>query len=120
MRLYLDDCADDDLLIRLLRRAGHTVESPRQRGLRGADDGDHLAFAHTLGLVVLTFDCADFLELHNRWQEQLRSHSGIIVIYREQDVSRNMTHGQTVEALSKLAASSTIVSNQFIVLNQWR
>jgi len=120
MRLYLDDSADDDLLIRLLQRAGHTVESPRQHGLRGVEDDEHLAFAHGHGSAVITFDCADFLELHRRWQGQAKPHSGIVTIYRERDVSRNLTHAQAIVALRKLEVSGTPIANEFIVLNQWR
>ncbi len=84
------------------------------------EDDEHLAFAHGHESAVITFDCADFLELHRRWQGQAKPHSGIITIYRERDVSRNLTHAQTIVALRKLEVSGTPIANEFIVLNQWR
>jgi hypothetical protein len=35
VRLYLDDDTVDGLLVRLLQRAGHNVELPRDAGLAG-------------------------------------------------------------------------------------
>ena len=43
MDVYLDDCADSDLLISFLRRAGHQVFTPRSERIAGADDPVHLA-----------------------------------------------------------------------------
>jgi len=54
VRLYLDDDLDSNTLMGLLRRAGHEVVSPRAAGTRGATDEDHLGYATTRGLVLLT------------------------------------------------------------------
>lgn len=42
LRIYLDDCADDNALAEHLRQAGHTVCNPRLAGTRGVPDRQHL------------------------------------------------------------------------------
>jgi hypothetical protein len=68
LSIYLDDCSDDDMLIALLRNAGHVVLSPRQTGTSGCDDPDHLEYATQHGYTLLTKDPDDFQDLHHRWQ----------------------------------------------------
>ncbi len=45
LSLYLDDCADDDRLIALLRRSGHEVNTPRLAKTAGDSDNQHLDYA---------------------------------------------------------------------------
>jgi len=79
--LYLDDCADDDMLIASLRHAGHFVESPRSAGTRGWDDPDHWAYAAQRGYTLITKNPDDFVDLHSDWPNQGRTHGGILLIY---------------------------------------
>lgn len=118
--LYLDDCLDWDLLIVLLRHAGHTVISPRDVGTRNWDDPDHLTYAAQQGYVLLTKDCDDFTQLHHDWQAQGRAHAGIFLVYYEGDVSKDMKPHDIVRAIGNLLASRLPVVNEVHVLNHWR
>lgn len=120
LSLYLDDCADDDILAGLLRRAGHQVHTPRGAGTSGVSDSEHLAYAARHGYTVLTKDPDDFLDLHHQWQAMTRTHSGVLLIYEEKEVSKNMSRSQIVLAIDNLVASGVSIANEIHTLNHWR
>jgi|SRR6476469_8967841 hypothetical protein len=120
MDLYLDDCADSDLLVDLLRRAGHQVFTPRSEGTAGADDPVHLAHAAAKRLTLITKDPEDYTLLHGEWQQQGRAHAGILLIYEENLRSKNMVPSDIVRAIGRLLASGLPVVNELRTLNHWR
>ena len=120
LSLYLDDCADDDTLIALLRQAGHQVQTPRLAGTSGVSDSEHLDYAARNHQTLLTKDPADFLELHAIWQAAQRPHSGILLVYEEKEVSKNMSRPQLVAAINSLVTAAVPIENQVHILNHWR
>lgn len=120
LSLYLDDCADDDILAALLRRAGHEVHTPRSAGTSGVVDEAHLAYAARHGYTLLTKDPDDFLDLHQHWRATDRIHSGILLVYEEQEVRKNMNRAQLVLAIDHLVASGVPLANEIYILNHWR
>jgi hypothetical protein len=118
--LYLDDCADDDILAPLLRRARHQVHTPRSAGTSGVSDEEHLSYAASHGYTLLTKDPDDFLDLHRQWRATNRTHSGILLVYEEQDVSKNMNRIQAVMAIENLVTSGIPIANEIHTLNHWR
>ena len=120
LSIYLDDCADSDLLAGHLREAGHTVVTPRSAGTGGIRDPDHLAYAASHGHALLTFNPEDFEALHDQWQERGERHSGILLVYFDNDVSRDMQHVDLVRALGNLIGSGVEIANGCHTLNHWR
>jgi predicted nuclease of predicted toxin-antitoxin system len=120
MRLYLDDDLDSNALIALLRRGGHEVVSPRVAGTRGLADEEHMHYAVTHGLVLLTANAEDFLNLHLEWTAQHQGHSGILVVYRENNPARDMTFEQIARAVTQLEQSGLPIANVLYNLNFWR
>lgn len=120
LSLYLDDCADDDILAALLRRAGHHLHTPRSAGTSGVSDEEHLAYAARHGYTLLTKDPADFLDLHHHWRAMARTHSGILLVYEEKEVSKNMSRAQIVLSIDHLTASGIPIVNEIHTLNHWR
>lgn len=120
MRLYLDDDLDSNALIRALRRAGHAVTSPREAGTRGVDDEEHLRFAAEEGLVLLTANAGDFVELHRAWTLQHRHHAGILIVYRENNPSRDMNLKQIALAVGRVDRSRVPLADNYFNLNFWR
>jgi predicted nuclease of predicted toxin-antitoxin system len=120
LSLYLDDCADDDALIALLRRSGYEVNTPRLAETAGASDIEHLDYAARNRQTLLTKDPTDFLELHTDWQVAHRPHSRILLVYEEREASKNMSRRQIVAAIDSLVAADIPIENQVHVLNHWR
>jgi hypothetical protein len=120
MEFYLDDCADSDLLITYLQRAGHQVFTPRTERTAGADDPVHLAHATAKGFTLITKDPDDYTLLHQEWQQQGRAHSGILLIYEENIRGKNMGPSDIAQAIGRLLASGVPVANELHTLNHWR
>ena len=119
LRIYLDDCAFSYRLRQLLQAAGHEVQIPGEADppLTGTDDNRHFAYAHATAQVILTYNPADFLQLHNLKPD----HPGILAVYQDNDPSKDMTYADIVRAIANLEDSTTSVAGGFWVLNayQW-
>jgi hypothetical protein len=120
MEFYLDDSADDDLLVSLLELAGHLVYTPRTESLLGEDDPVHLAHAASSGYALVTKNPADFEALHHEWQRKGQRHSGILLIYQDNIRGKDMRPPAIVRAISNLLASGLPIVNELHVLNHWR
>jgi hypothetical protein len=112
LTIYLDDCSDDDDRILFLTQAGHTVISPRTTGTKDSKDPEHLEYATTHGYVLLTPNPVDFRRLHRDWQAKGRAHSGIFLIYQENNVRKDMDHPDIVRAIGNLLASGLPIVNE--------
>jgi len=77
---YFDDNIAMKPLVSALRRRGILVVTSDEGGQRGKPDEDHLAFAAARGLAVVTSDAQDFSELHWKWLQAARHHSGIVIV----------------------------------------
>lgn len=117
MRVYL---VDSNVLIGLLRQEGHEVLSPRTAGTRGVDDEEHLRFAASHNAVLLTANALDFVQLHNEFMTQQRKHAGILIVYRENNPSRDMSVRQIAESVRRIEESGVPLADGFHNLNFWR
>lgn len=115
-KIYLDDCADANILIRLLEAAGHQVVTPRQTGIVGKDDEVHLRYATDNGLILLTKNPADFGELHKKDP----THNGILLVYQDNDSGRDMGHAHIVQAIANMEAAGVVFAGACLVVNAWR
>jgi predicted nuclease of predicted toxin-antitoxin system len=119
LNLYLDDCANSNLLARLLREAGHSVVRPDEAGISGADDEVHLDYAIQHGLILITKDPDDFQLLH----DQNPNHHGIFGIYQDNIYGKDMTDADIVAAIGRIEAAVPLgypLGGVFHVLNDWR
>jgi hypothetical protein len=88
--------------------------------LLGASDPVQLEFAIRERLVVLTADSDDFTELHKLIMTAGGEHRGIMIV-RYDNASRNdMKPKHVAGAVTKVEKSALDLTNQLIVLNQWR
>jgi predicted nuclease of predicted toxin-antitoxin system len=120
MRIYLDDNAAERHLVTLLRKAGHSVTIPSEAGHTGATDPRHLLHAIGTACLLLTNDYADFTDLHELILGSGGGHPGILLVYSENDPTRDMTPRGITVAIGKLEASGMPLNNQLHVLNHWR
>jgi len=120
MRIYLDDDLDSNRLIGLLKSEGHAEVSPREVGMRGATDLKHLQYASRNGLVLLTANVSDFLALHREWIKAKLAHSGILVVYRENNPVKDLTVGQISKAVTEIERADLPLLGALYNLNSWR
>ncbi len=120
MNLYLDDNLNQHRLAVLLRAAGHTVVQPADVALTGAPDVRHLEYAIRDSLVLLTADRNDFRDLHQLILTAGGTHPGIPIVRYDNDPTRDMKPRHIVAAIRNLEQAGLDITNQAIVLNQWR
>jgi hypothetical protein len=113
VRLYLDeDVASRELTFRLAA-AGHDVLSP----LRGEPDSRCWRHAQEQGATVVTMNAVDFARL----AEATESHAGLLLVYRENDPTRDMSAASIVAAGDRVAESHREgLAGAIAVLNQFR
>lgn len=114
--VYLDDCIDARNVAVALGAAGFQVVSPAEVGLLGARDHEHLSYAAHAGLVLLTRNPEDFQRLHS----QSSAHAGILLVYQDNDVTRDMRPTDIAHALRNLLESGLPIVGCVHVLNHWR
>jgi predicted nuclease of predicted toxin-antitoxin system len=114
LRLLLDEDSQAKYLVNLLELAGHAVITVKSAGLMTWADSAVLDYARQENRVLLTRNCDDFQELH-----QANSlHPGILAVYQNSDVLKNMSYQAIAQAISNLEAAEYPLRNQFVILNQ--
>jgi predicted nuclease of predicted toxin-antitoxin system len=115
LKLLIDEDSQDKLLVKFLLDAGYDLITANQAGLMGQSDSIVLNYAVNNNRVLLTLNCRDFKALH----EANPTHPGILAVYRDFDLSKNMSFKAIVKAIANLEASGINFANQFISLNHW-
>jgi predicted nuclease of predicted toxin-antitoxin system len=64
LKLLIDEDAQDKVLVKLLRQAGHEVITVNQAGLMSQPDFIVLDYARNADRILLTLNCRDFQSLH--------------------------------------------------------
>ncbi|AFY50469.1 Protein of unknown function DUF82 [Nostoc sp. PCC 7524] len=113
--MLLDEDSQAKYLVNLLQAAGHDVVTVNLVGLMNRPDSVVLDYARQDQRVLLTRNCDDFHELH----QTNPIHSGILAVYQNSDVAKNMSYQLIVKAIANLEAAEYKLNNQFVILNQW-
>jgi predicted nuclease of predicted toxin-antitoxin system len=75
--------ADEDLdrhLVNALRQRGFDVLATLEARRQEATDEAQLAYATSLGRILVTHNRLDFLRLHTAWQARGQLHAGIVIL----------------------------------------
>lgn len=115
LRLLIDEDTQARALVARLRQAGQDVLTVQEAGLMGQPDPEVLACAWREDRLLVTHNADDFRQLHQAEADP----PGILVIYRDADPTKNMSHAAIVTALANLEASGWELSGQFVSLNAW-
>jgi hypothetical protein len=70
--------------------------------------------------VLLSHNYRDFENLHNFVLQVSGRYPGILIVRQDKDPNRDMKARAIVRAIDNLLAASTLIANQFVILNQWR
>jgi hypothetical protein len=120
MNIYLDDDTAERRLVSFLAQAGHRVVRPADVHQAGASDAQHLIHAMRHGLVLMTRNYEDLLDLHEVVHAAQGKHYGMLIIRFDNDPTRDMTPRHIVQALTTLEAARVPLVNQVYILNHWR
>lgn len=117
IRLYLDHHIWPRL-VSDLRNHGFDALATSEVGFERALDEDQLAFAATHGRAILTYNIADFAELHRQWVAEQRPHAGIIVSRQPHARAYGGFLARVLRLLNALSAEE--IANSFIHLEQFK
>jgi hypothetical protein len=120
VKLYLDDDACATVLVALLRKAGHDVIIPADIGTIGSHDAEHLLRSVREGRVFLSYNCKDFKPIHELVIGCGGSHTGVVLIRRDDDPRKDMTNKNIVAAIGKVEQAYSDFTDEYITLNDWR
>lgn len=82
--LYFDEDSMNEGLVEFLRTRGITVIIASDAGMRKRGDDEQLAYAGKHNYVLCTSNIKHFTQLHTRWLNQGKWHSGMILIPQQQ------------------------------------
>lgn len=97
IRLYVDEDAMARALISGLRARGIDVTTVLDEGMVEKADIAQLEYATQQGRVLYTFNVGHFCQLHTEFIAQGKSHTGIVVVYRQR-----YSVGEQIRRLSNL------------------
>ncbi len=102
----------------MLEKAGREVQIPSEVDppLIGAPDDVHFAYAQKTEYLILTFNAIDFYHLH----QQNSDHPGLLVVYQDNDSSRDMSYVDIVKAIANLLKTNVVLTGGFWALNAYR
>jgi predicted nuclease of predicted toxin-antitoxin system len=119
LKLLLDECILDKLLDGKLRAAGHDVQTVTEAGLIRKPDHAVFEAAVVADRMVITINCADFVELAKAKTDKNGSHPGILLVYRYNVPSKEMTHDEIVKAIANLEKIGLDLKNGCHKLNDY-
>ena len=102
VRLYVDEDAGEDAVVKGLRTRGIDVLTTVEANQLGATDAEQLATAISLRRTIYTFNVGDFAQLHKEHLEQGREHSGIVVV-----PDQRCSAGEKIRRVTKFLKSVT-------------
>ena len=113
IKLYLDEDVPE-AVARGLRLRGYDVATVREAGRKGLSDIEQLKYASSEDRVIVTFNVADFYEMHSKLAKEGFNHAGIIL-------SKQLPIGVIVKALLRLLSDlkHEKVRNSIVWLSKW-
>ena len=119
MKFYLDDDSDEDYLISILRSNGFNVISPRDVGMSGKKDEEHLKYTSLNNLVLLTKNHRDFPNIHRKWQRKGLKHSGILLWYQYNNPRKEIKLSRFPRILRNIVQLNLKFENRLYKLNDF-
>src|SRR5438067_2304969 len=113
MKLLLDEESQSKLLARLLREAGHDVQTVTETGLDAHSDAEVFAYSRRERRVLLTRNVKDFQALHDTEAD----HPGILVEHQDREPAKNLSAADITRAIGNLVSSGWEIVGQFVALN---
>lgn len=105
IRLYLDEDAMQQALVKALRVRGVDVMTALEAGMIERPDREHLEYATSQGRVLCTFNVGHFYQLPTEYLQGGLSHAGIVLLPRQR-----YTLGEQLRRLLKLVATESAES----------
>jgi hypothetical protein len=113
-KFYFDEDSAQHRLIAALRSLAIDVATSLDSGMNARDDEAQLIFASAQSRVLVSSNASDFATLHRQWQEQVQSHSGILIIPQQRYAT-----GEIVRRILRLESSRFDLTNGIYYLSNF-
>ena len=117
LKLLIDEDTQGKVLVNCLKKAGYDVQTVNEAGLRTASDHAVFNYAISHKRIVLTQNSSDFAALAIALLEKRKHHPGLLLIYKDNNVTKDMNAAKIMQALKNLEKSQLDLIDQTIVLN---
>ena len=116
LRFHLDEDAESHALVRALRSRGVDVTTTSETGLTELSDRDQLAWSTREQRALVTYNAADFCQLHAAFSQSGQSHGGIVVAEQQRH-----SVGEMMRRILRLRAtlSAEDMRSRLEFLNSW-
>jgi hypothetical protein len=117
LRLYLDEDAMDNDLVKALRSQGIELVTAFEADMVKEPDEAHLRYATSEGLALYSFNIKDYVVLHSNWLAHGQEHAGLILANQRFHYSV----GEQMRRLSRivLTLSTEEMKNRLEYLSSW-
>jgi predicted nuclease of predicted toxin-antitoxin system len=105
LRLLLDECLQNKLLVDALIAAGHDVQTVNQVGLISRPDDAVFAHAIAEKRVFITSNCGDFTELAQARITANEHHPGLLLVFQYNNPNKDMSVSEIIKAIANFEAT---------------
>lgn len=102
-----------------LIKAGHDVQTVNDADLSGSPDIRVFKYATVQNRIIITYNCDDFIQLHEMQIAANLHHAGILLVHRSGDRNKNMSYSQIVSAIANLESSGVALPDSVHSLVQY-
>jgi hypothetical protein len=119
VRIYLDDDIRDRTLIAFLTKDGHDVYLPPESE-KGKHDAAHFLAAVRDQRAILSRNYWDFDQLHPLVVGCGGHHCGVLEVRADNNRVRDMSNKQIAATIIKIEKLGIPITDQLIIVNDWR
>lgn len=116
LRFHLDEDTESHALVRALRSRGVDVTTTGETGLTERSDRDQLAWSTREQRALVTYNAADFCQLHAKFSQFGQTHGGIVIAEQQRHPV-----GEMMRRILRLRAvlSAEEMRGRLEFLNRW-
>lgn len=120
LRLLVDECLLNKLLVEALTAAGHDVQTVFQVDL--ISKPDRAVFAHAIAedRIVITTNCGDFMDLAAARIDAGSHHPGILLVFLYNSPSRDMIIAEIIQAIDNFEQTGAPKADTSVSLVAYR
>lgn len=120
LRLLVDECLLNRLLVEALTAAGHDVQTVSQVDL--VSKPDEAIFEHAIAedRIVITSNCGDFTDLAAARIKAAVHHPGVLLVFLYNNPNKDMSIAEIVLAIANFEDTMAPITDSVVSLVQYR
>lgn len=120
LRLLVDECLLNKLLVDALTAAGHDVQTVSQVNLISRPDDAVFAHAIAENRIVITSNCGDFIDLSDARIADQEHHPGVLLVFLYNNPNKDMSVPEIIKAIANFEATGAPIQDTYVSLAQYR